>query len=204
MACRSLAVAVAAVLAGAVLAGAGVFVGWRGFTRSCYVITPPLRPLLPVLAAAGMAALFIGAAARQGWWGSLVLGGLQLLVALAQMRLTLALVGDRSGLWFRRPKSLSRGRVPWSDIERVAFCDGRWPNTVEIGLALRLEAKPRRSTVRRYDTLTDLSCRVMMPRKAFDFEALQRLVAAQPQVVLVERSGAMERVWAGVPAQARP
>ena len=90
------------------------------------------------------------------------------------------LVGGSRGLAFLGRRGLGSTRVPWSDIDRVVFSNGQQPNTIELGVALRPEAKPRRSSFRYHDVLLDLPCRVVLPRASFDFAALQRLLAAHP------------------------
>ena len=194
----------AALPAGIAVIAAGVSACWRGFARSRYAITPGWPGALQFAVAVAVSAMQIGLAVRSGLsspdsgWGEwLYLGNgiLMLVVAtllLFQLRL---LAGDPRGLVFPSRFGIWPVRVPWADIERVVFSSGLVANTIEIGVALRPEARPRRSKVRRHDVLTDLPCRVVVPRKRFDFAGLQRLVAAHPQVTLVERAAGMERVW---------
>ena len=187
------------------LTGGGVAVGWRGLTRSRFVITvgAGLRRLVLTVACLLwlLSALQVGN--LLGWTGADAVTRivLALMVVLLVFQVpvilvtVLLLVGGPRGLTFWRRQGAGVTRVPWADIERVVFSSGLVANTIEIGVALRAGAKPRRSSTRRHDVLTDLPCRVVVPRKSFDVAGLQRLVAAHPQVELVERAAGMERVW---------
>ncbi|GFG67501.1 hypothetical protein MKUB_49910 [Mycobacterium kubicae] len=171
---------------------AGLFSAMRQVRYRITVFLSGLRLLLIIAVAvgaiwaAGSAHLLSGRGARI------------FIIAVAMGALTFHLststlfIGDCNGLTFR--KTL----VHWDCVSQVVITAGIKPSTLEIGARSFYGVKLDPIPVREGQVLTDLPCRIVVPRSKFDIERMVWVLnqSGRQDITLIERTADGDKVLA--------